>query len=79
LCQSPTPGKSEINKAIIVCPSSLVRNWMKELLHWIGKERINLLVCDGSLGTKEQTLKILKSFASAKGRVMTPGNIIIYY
>ncbi|ORX57818.1 hypothetical protein BCR36DRAFT_580387 [Piromyces finnis] len=78
LCQSPIPGKSEINKAIIVCPSSLVRNWMKELLHWIGKDRINLLVCDGSLGTKEQTLKTLSSFASAKGRVVTPVLIISY-
>ncbi|KAG4094325.1 hypothetical protein H8356DRAFT_998861 [Neocallimastix lanati (nom. inval.)] len=78
LCQSPTPGKPEINKAIIVCPSSLVRNWMKELLHWIGKDRINLLVCDGSLGTKDETLKILSSFASAKGRSITPVLIISY-
>ena len=62
-----------------MCPSSLVRNWMKELLHWIGKDRINLLVCDGSLGTKEQTLKILSSFASAKGRVMTPGIFSYFY
>jgi len=52
---------------------------MKELLHWIGKDRINLLVCDGSLGTKDETLKILSSFASAKGRSITPGKFYSYF
>jgi DNA repair and recombination RAD54-like protein len=30
LQQSEESGKSTINKAIITCPSSLVRNWEKE-------------------------------------------------
>jgi DNA repair and recombination RAD54-like protein len=32
LRQSPIPNKPTIEKAIIVCPSSLVRNWAKELI-----------------------------------------------
>ena len=31
LKQSPLPGKSTIEKCIIACPSSLVRNWANEL------------------------------------------------
>ena len=31
LKQSPQPGKPAIEKCIIVCPSSLVKNWANEL------------------------------------------------
>lgn len=31
LKQSPEPGKSTIQKCVIACPSSLVRNWANEL------------------------------------------------
>jgi DNA repair and recombination RAD54-like protein len=31
LKQSPQPGKPAIEKCIIACPSSLVRNWANEL------------------------------------------------
>jgi DNA repair and recombination RAD54-like protein len=31
LKQSPHPGKPSIEKCIIVCPSSLVKNWANEL------------------------------------------------
>ena len=31
LKQSPVSGKGTIDKAIVVCPSSLVRNWGNEL------------------------------------------------
>lgn len=36
LKQSPDPGKSAIQKCVIACPSSLVRNWANEL----GMERV---------------------------------------
>jgi DNA repair and recombination protein RAD54 and RAD54-like protein len=29
--QSPQPGKPTIDKSIIACPSSLVKNWANEL------------------------------------------------
>jgi DNA repair and recombination RAD54-like protein len=35
LKQSPVPGKPTIEKAIVVCPSSLVRNWAQELQKWL--------------------------------------------
>lgn len=31
LKQSPDPGKPTIEKCVIACPSSLVRNWANEL------------------------------------------------
>ena len=31
LKQSPLPGKPTVDKGIIVCPSTLVKNWAKEL------------------------------------------------
>ena len=34
LKQSPTPGKPTIEKCIIACPTSLVRNWANELGEW---------------------------------------------
>ena len=67
LRQSPTPGKSTIEKAIITCPSSLVKNWANELKKWLGENRIRPYACDGK-GTKEQTIKDLENFVSAKGR-----------
>ena len=39
LKQSPDAGKSTIQKCVITCPSSLVRNWANELgkfrKHWV--------------------------------------------
>lgn len=35
LKQSPKPGKSTIEKCIIACPSSLVRNWANELSEYL--------------------------------------------
>ena len=34
LKQSPEPGKPTIQKCVIACPSSLVRNWANELGRW---------------------------------------------
>lgn len=69
--------KPTISKAIIVCPSSLVKNWYNEIQKWLG-HRINSLPMDG--GTKaEITLKLqqfMNTFASI--RVATPVLIISY-
>lgn len=58
LRQSPE-CKPTINKAIIVCPSSLVKNWYKEFGKWLDS-RINALSIDG--GSKEETIKKLENF-----------------
>lgn len=38
LKQSPHSGKPTIEKCIIACPSSLVRNWANELGKWISEQ-----------------------------------------
>uniref|UniRef100_A0A1Q3F704 DNA repair and recombination protein RAD54-like n=1 Tax=Culex tarsalis TaxID=7177 RepID=A0A1Q3F704_CULTA len=75
LRQSPD-CKPEINKAVIVCPSSLVKNWYKEFGKWLGC-RVNCLSIDG--GSKEQTTKQLEQFmANQSARQGTPVLIISY-
>lgn len=50
LRQSPD-GKPEIDKAIVVSPSSLVRNWYNEVGKWLGG-RVSPVAIDG--GSKEE-------------------------
>ncbi|VDN58976.1 unnamed protein product [Dracunculus medinensis] len=65
-----------INKAIIVCPSSLVKNWDKEIIKWLGG-RLNSLAVDS--GKKEEIDKNLESFVAQTGiRCPTPVLIISY-
>ncbi|XP_029715480.2 DNA repair and recombination protein RAD54-like [Aedes albopictus] len=75
LRQSPD-CKPTINKAVIVCPSSLVKNWYKEFGKWLGC-RVNCLSIDG--GSKEHTTKELEQFmANQSMRHGTPVLIISY-
>ncbi|XP_023663173.2 DNA repair and recombination protein RAD54-like [Paramormyrops kingsleyae] len=75
LRQSPD-GKPEINKAIVVSPSSLVRGWYNEVGKWLGS-RIQPLAIDG--GSKEEVDRKLENFMSQRGfRVPSPILIISY-
>ncbi|RHZ79070.1 hypothetical protein Glove_152g27 [Diversispora epigaea] len=78
LKQSPEAGKKIIDKAIIVCPSSLVHNWANELVKWLGSIRIRPLVMD-SKGSKENLLKELRQFVGANGRMIVNPVLIISY
>ncbi|KAI8907183.1 P-loop containing nucleoside triphosphate hydrolase protein, partial [Gorgonomyces haynaldii] len=78
LRQSPIPGKPTITKAIIACPSSLVKNWGNELKKWLGDNRIRPYSCDNK-GTKEQTTKDIEQFVSAKGRAIVNPVLIVSY
>ncbi|KAJ3127270.1 DNA-dependent ATPase protein rad54 [Nowakowskiella sp. JEL0407] len=78
LRQSPDPGKPTIEKAIIACPSSLVRNWANELKKWLGPDRIRPLACDGK-ASKEVMMKELAQFAGGKGRTVVHPVLIISY
>ncbi|TPX48062.1 hypothetical protein SeMB42_g02517 [Synchytrium endobioticum] len=78
LRQSPTPGKPTIEKAIIACPSSLVRNWENELKKWLGPDRVRPLACDNK-GTKNETMKLLDQWACSKGRSIVHPVLIISY
>lgn len=75
LRQSPE-CKPTINKAIIVCPSSLVKNWYNEFGKWLG-HRVNSLAIEN--GSKEETTRALQQFmASQSQRTGTPVLIISY-
>ncbi|XP_022531113.2 DNA repair and recombination protein RAD54-like [Astyanax mexicanus] len=75
LRQSPD-FKPEIDKAIVVSPSSLVRNWYNEVAKWLGG-RVQPVAIDG--GSKEEIDRKLVNFISQHGlRVPTPILIISY-
>ncbi|KAA8589911.1 hypothetical protein FQN60_013276 [Etheostoma spectabile] len=75
LRQSPD-AKPEIDKVIVVSPSSLVRNWYNEVGKWLGG-RVSPLAIDG--GSKDDIDRQLVNFISQYGlRVPTPILIISY-
>ncbi|KAI9789547.1 MAG: helicase [Peltula sp. TS41687] len=45
-----------IKKALIVCPATLISNWRKEFIKWLGNERIGVFVADGSKRLRDFTL-----------------------
>ncbi|CAB4069204.1 RAD54L [Lepeophtheirus salmonis] len=64
LKQSPE-CKPTIEKAIVVCPSSLVKNWYNEISKWLGG-RVQPLAMDG--GSKDSIDKDLSGFINTYGR-----------
>ncbi len=52
-------------KALIVCPSSLLFHWEKEVHKWLGKDRIKLLICQG-----DNIVSSLDSFKNGKYNCM---------
>uniref|UniRef100_A0A8C5GVS1 DNA repair and recombination protein RAD54-like n=1 Tax=Gouania willdenowi TaxID=441366 RepID=A0A8C5GVS1_GOUWI len=75
LRQSPD-AKPEIDKAIVVSPSSLVRNWYNEVGKWLGA-RLSPVAIDG--GSKDEIDRQLENFIAQHGlRVPTPILIISY-
>lgn len=75
LRQSPD-CKPAIVKAIIVCPSSLVKNWYNEFHKWLGN-RVNALAIANE--SKEKTTELLTRFmANQSSRCGEPILIISY-
>ncbi|XP_075688153.1 DNA repair and recombination protein RAD54-like [Rhinoderma darwinii] len=75
LRQSPD-CKPDIDKAVVVCPSSLVKNWYNEVGKWL-EGRIEPLAIDG--GSKEEIDRKLAGFMHQRGlRVPSPILIISY-
>jgi DNA repair and recombination protein RAD54 and RAD54-like protein len=75
LRQSPD-CKPHIVKAVIVCPSSLVKNWYNEFGKWLGN-RVNCLAIVNE--SKEKTIESLKFFmANQNARTGAPVLIISY-
>lgn len=67
LRQSPIPNKPAIDKAIVVCPSSLVKNWANELIKWLGPGTVNPLAVDGKV-TGAELIKEVRQWAASKGK-----------
>lgn len=78
LKQSPDAGKTTIQKAIVACPSSLVRNWANELVKWLGPGAVNPFAIDGK-ATKEELTRQLRQWAISSGRAVTRPVIIVSY
>lgn len=78
LKQSPDAGKPTIQKAIVACPSSLVQNWAKELVKWLGENAITPFAIDGK-ASKEELTRQLRQWAVASGRAVTRPVIIVSY
>ncbi|EIW85115.1 DNA repair protein, SNF2 family [Coniophora puteana RWD-64-598 SS2] len=76
--QSPRPGKPTIEKCIIACPSSLVKNWANELSKWLGKDTISALAVDGK-GGKGELLEKVARWVAASGRNVTQPVMIVSY
>ncbi|XP_054724428.1 DNA repair and recombination protein RAD54-like [Uloborus diversus] len=74
LKQGPT-AKPIIDKVIIVAPSSLVKNWEREVNKWLNG-KVGVLAIDG--GSKSEIDKKLESFVFAVGRTCIPILIISY-
>ena len=69
-------AKPTMSKAIVVCPSSLVGNWDKELVKWLGN-RVGALAMDG--GSRDEIRRKLSTYMGQMGtRVGTPVLIISY-
>ena len=78
LKQSPEPGKSTIQKCVVACPSSLVKNWANELVKWLGENAIHPFAVDGKASKAELTMQ-LKQWAIASGRAVTRPVLIVSY
>ncbi|KAF9535262.1 DNA repair protein, SNF2 family [Crepidotus variabilis] len=78
LKQSPRAGKGTIEKCIIACPSSLVKNWANELKKWLGEGAITPLAVDGK-GGKADLLEAVARWVAARGRNVTQPVMIVSY
>ena len=71
-------GKSTIQKCIIACPASLVKNWANELVKWLGEGAVTPFAIDGK-ATKEELTMQLKQWAMATGRAVARPVLIVSY
>lgn len=82
LRQSPCPTairRGTIQKALVICPSSLVNNWANEFSKWLGPGSINALAIDGKSVKSADLSMRLQEWARADGRrVMHPVLVISY-
>ncbi|EMG46127.1 RAD54 DNA repair and recombination protein RAD54 [Candida maltosa Xu316] len=78
LRQSPR-GKRTIEKCIIVCPSSLVRNWANEIVKWLGEGALTPLAVDGKSTKSSDLGTALQQWSTAQGRNIVRPVLIVSY
>ena len=78
LKQAPEAGKSIIQKCVIACPSSLVRNWANELVKWLGKDAVTPFAVDGK-ASKDELTGQLRQWSVASGRAVVRPVLIVSY
>lgn len=78
LKQSPDAGKPTIQKCVIACPSSLVRNWANELVKWLGKDAVTPFAVDGK-ASKDELTSQLRQWSIASGRAVVRPVLIVSY
>lgn len=78
LRQSPR-GRKTIEKCIIVCPSSLVRNWANEIVKWLGEGVLTPLAVDGKSTKSSDLGSALQQWSVASGRNIVRPVLIISY
>ncbi|GAA5874121.1 hypothetical protein JCM8547_008379 [Rhodosporidiobolus lusitaniae] len=78
LRQSPLPNKHSIDKAIVVCPSSLVKNWANELVKWLGEGAVSPMAIDGKV-TGNDLVNQVRQWCSTKGKQVVNPIIIVSY
>lgn len=82
LKQSPAPTptrRGTIEKAVVICPSSLVNNWANEFTKWLGDGAVNALAVDGKSVKSHELSRKLQEWARAEGRRVTHPVLVISY
>lgn len=72
-------GRKTIEKCIIVCPSSLVRNWANEIVKWLGEGVLTPLAVDGKSTKAADLGQALQQWSVASGRNIVRPVLIISY
>lgn len=72
-------GKKTIDKCIIVCPSSLVRNWANEIIKWLGEGVLTPIAVDGKSTKAADLGQALQQWSVATGRNIVRPVLIISY
>lgn len=72
-------GKKTINKCIVVCPSSLVKNWANEIDKWLGKGALNSLAIDGKPIKGSTIGESIEKWAEARENGIVSPVLIISY
>ena len=63
-------GAPVIRKCVVVCPSTLVSNWLAEFAKWLGRERLRAMGVDAGQSKEEQTQNVSAFVAGTANHVL---------